>query len=85
MPPVDRPPTETGIGIEIETVDPTGRVEEEVQGGRASVTLIVLILFAFLCFAFCCRICSAWFPNLLISIDCMAIRLDSRGTRRLLN
>ena len=52
MPPVDRPPTETGIGIEIETVDPTGRVEEEVQGGRASVTSIVLILFAFQCFAF---------------------------------
>ena len=49
------------------------------------VTSMILILFAFLCFAFCCRICSAWFPNLLISIDCMAIRLDSRGTRRLLN
>ena len=49
---VVRLPTGIEIGIEIETVDPTGRVEEEVQGGRASVTSIVLILFAFQCFAF---------------------------------
>ena len=60
-----------------------------LSGGQGSgwslqcVTSTALALFSFLCFAFCCQICSAWSLSLLIFINYMAIQLDSSDACRL--